>query len=201
MIGNRMKSLREERNWSQAELAEKLEITRMSINNYEAGKRVPDANLVVKMADLFQVSADYLLGRSGFVDQADKEASNKLVDELITAVDKTGDSSIRPVLHWITKLLNTSYQMGVHKENIHVLKMDIFALMRLLESFEASKSRIEGTRRSLATKKEPYPSLIGTTSEGLSETIYKTAFEQQNEHHRQFEKLVQQYEMKLEDIL
>ena len=50
---NRLKVLRAERDWSQANLAEKLEVSRQSINAIETGKYDPSLPLAFKIARLF----------------------------------------------------------------------------------------------------------------------------------------------------
>lgn len=50
---NRLKVLRAERDWSQASLAEKLEVSRQSINAIETGKYDPSLPLAFKIARLF----------------------------------------------------------------------------------------------------------------------------------------------------
>lgn len=50
---NRLKVLRAERNWSQAELAERLDVSRQTINAIETDKYDPSLPLAMKMARLF----------------------------------------------------------------------------------------------------------------------------------------------------
>ena len=50
---NRLKVLRAERNWSQAELADALEVSRQTINAIETGKYDPSLPLALKVARLF----------------------------------------------------------------------------------------------------------------------------------------------------
>ena len=50
---NRLRVLRAERGWSQAELAEKLEVSRQSVNAIETGKYDPSLPLAFKIARLF----------------------------------------------------------------------------------------------------------------------------------------------------
>jgi putative transcriptional regulator len=52
---NRLKVLRAERNWSQADLAERLGVSRQTINAIETGKYDPSLPLAFKMADLFEM--------------------------------------------------------------------------------------------------------------------------------------------------
>jgi putative transcriptional regulator len=53
-VKNRLKVLRAERNWSQADLAERLEVSRQSVNAIETGKFDPSLPLAFKIARLFQ---------------------------------------------------------------------------------------------------------------------------------------------------
>jgi putative transcriptional regulator len=50
---NRLKVLRAERNWSQADLAQRLEVSRQSVNAIETGKFDPSLPLAFKLARLF----------------------------------------------------------------------------------------------------------------------------------------------------
>lgn len=61
---NRLKNLRVENNLHQKDLAEILGFAQTTIANYEQGKRFPDEETLLKIADFFNVSLDYLLGRS-----------------------------------------------------------------------------------------------------------------------------------------
>lgn len=64
MIGNRIKKLREEKNMKQEELAKILSISPSSIGMYERDEREPNDDLKLKLANFFNVSIDYLLGKS-----------------------------------------------------------------------------------------------------------------------------------------
>lgn len=64
MLSNRLKQLRHENNLLQKEVAQKLKITTSAYGFYEQGKRTPDADTLNKIADYFNVSVDYLLGRT-----------------------------------------------------------------------------------------------------------------------------------------
>ena len=55
--------LRKEKKLTQSDLAEVLGISRQAYSNYEAGKRQPDNETMLKLAEYFNVSVDYLLGR------------------------------------------------------------------------------------------------------------------------------------------
>jgi transcriptional regulator with XRE-family HTH domain len=60
----RLKGLREERDVRQQDLADQLGITVRAYRYYEQGKRYPDFQGLLALADYFQVPLDYLVGRS-----------------------------------------------------------------------------------------------------------------------------------------
>ena len=53
-VRNRLRVLRAERNWSQADLAERLKVSRQSVNAIETGKFDPSLPLAFKIAKLFE---------------------------------------------------------------------------------------------------------------------------------------------------
>ncbi|NFO72264.1 helix-turn-helix transcriptional regulator, partial [Clostridium botulinum] len=61
---DRLKGLREDRDLTQDQIANILKITRSAVANYENGIREPDISLLVKIADYFNISLDYLLCRT-----------------------------------------------------------------------------------------------------------------------------------------
>jgi len=64
VIGARIKALREGRKISREELAKNLNLSYWAIAKYESGERTPDAATIEKLATFFNVSVDYLLGRT-----------------------------------------------------------------------------------------------------------------------------------------
>ncbi len=87
---NKIKDLRKENRISQSELARKFNITQQAISLYEKGAREPDSTTLNNLADFFNVSIDYILGRSSmrnlkcesFLDLTGlpEEAINKVVE-------------------------------------------------------------------------------------------------------------------------
>jgi len=61
---NRIKELRSEKNMTQVDLAKILKISDRAVGYYENGDREPDQETLMKLADFFGVSIDYLLGRT-----------------------------------------------------------------------------------------------------------------------------------------
>ncbi len=63
-VGSRIRRLREEKDWSQLELAKKVHINNSVMSRIESGKRPVEDELLISFANLFNVTTDYLLGRS-----------------------------------------------------------------------------------------------------------------------------------------
>lgn len=60
----RLKDLREDNDLKQQQVADYLGITRSAYSNYENGIREIPLELLMKLADFYHVSVDYLLGRT-----------------------------------------------------------------------------------------------------------------------------------------
>lgn len=63
-LGARLKKLRKKAGFTQETVAGKLHISRGSISLYENNRRQPSYDLLIGMADLYQVNLDFLLGKS-----------------------------------------------------------------------------------------------------------------------------------------
>lgn len=61
---NRIAALRKEASMSQAELAERLKIHQTAVSQWEKGRTSPSFDAIMEMCSIFDVRADYLLGRS-----------------------------------------------------------------------------------------------------------------------------------------
>ena len=62
-IGEVIKELRTERDLSQQKLADAIGVSQKAIDYWERGINEPKASYIARLADFFEVSADYLLGR------------------------------------------------------------------------------------------------------------------------------------------
>jgi transcriptional regulator with XRE-family HTH domain len=62
-LGDQLKLLRKERNWTQEHLAQKLNVSRSQISKWENGDQLPDIKSIEEISNLFNVSVDFLLGR------------------------------------------------------------------------------------------------------------------------------------------
>ncbi len=63
MLSKKIHELRNIKNWSQVQLAKKLSVSKQTISNWENNNIQPSIEMLVKLADLFSVSTDYLLCR------------------------------------------------------------------------------------------------------------------------------------------
>ena len=64
-LADRLRELRQERGWTQGRGAERLGVTPSVISAYENGIRQPSYEVLIKLARLYGVTSDYLLGISG----------------------------------------------------------------------------------------------------------------------------------------
>lgn len=83
---NKIFELRKKLNMTQQELADALEINRSTINHWELSHRPIPSNELVRMADYFDVTIDYLLGRTGLdmSDKTDVTSMERLPNETFT---------------------------------------------------------------------------------------------------------------------
>lgn len=62
---NRLKVLRAERDWTQAQLAQRLEVSRQTVNAVETGKYDPSLPLAFKLAEIFDLSIEEIFQPNG----------------------------------------------------------------------------------------------------------------------------------------
>ena len=77
-FGERLAALRKERGLSQEDLAEKLQLTRQTISKWETGASTPDLELLIQLAEVFDVSTDRLLGAGKCANQEGEEKASFL---------------------------------------------------------------------------------------------------------------------------
>jgi transcriptional regulator with XRE-family HTH domain len=93
----RLKKLRKERNLSQDEVGIPLNISGRTVGNYESGEREPALDTLIKIADFYGVSADYLLGRT---ESRGVDSVNEEVSMLENLPDKARDE-VRVLMEYI----------------------------------------------------------------------------------------------------
>ncbi|HBK01674.1 MAG TPA: hypothetical protein DDY77_01395 [Clostridiales bacterium] len=65
-LGQKLKELRHSKNLTTKQVAEAIGLTRNAITNYESNIREPSLSVLKSLCDFFDVSADYLIGRSDY---------------------------------------------------------------------------------------------------------------------------------------
>ena len=89
MLSERLTYLRKKRKMTQSALSKALGIARTTLSGYESGTREPDHETLQKIADYFEVSIDYLLGRTEEPKKVLSESSRILVDSLNLTDEET----------------------------------------------------------------------------------------------------------------
>ncbi|MGH0601509.1 helix-turn-helix domain-containing protein [Bacillus mycoides] len=87
MFGQRLKALRLEKGMTQQQLADFLDIEKSNISRFESGKQSPSSDNRIKMAKLFNVSVDYMLGLSEHK-TLNQEKSDKISKEASALMEK-----------------------------------------------------------------------------------------------------------------
>jgi putative transcriptional regulator len=111
-IGARLRDLREERGWTQRELDSRLGILQSKLSKYESGTHQPSLRTLVRMANLFGVSTDYLLTGSGT--PAPPLRDDRLLDRF-RRLGAAGEEMRAIVL----SILDAMFELGAYLEQRH----------------------------------------------------------------------------------
>jgi len=98
LFAERLKELREENNMTQEQLGKLLNVTKQAISSYEKGENEPSLDTLVKIAEIFNVSLDYLFGRT-------KQKDNLYIQNEIL-INTLNDKNKRKFLIDICKILD-----------------------------------------------------------------------------------------------
>lgn len=122
MFSKRLKQLREEKGWLQSELAVKIDLSSSAISMYERGERDPDTETLKKLASLFDVTTDYLLGLDNEPTKLDNRAnylymaSSSKID--LATLAKMDDKTREKITKTMNNLIKDFYEeFGDNKEN------------------------------------------------------------------------------------
>lgn len=114
---NRIRELRKAKNLTQGDLAKMLNTTTSNVSGWECGKWQPDNEALIKLAEIYNVSVDYLLGREEITEEeraAGASATKKISitpieDEMLYVfreVGKTrGEPAQRAIIEMVEKML------------------------------------------------------------------------------------------------
>ena len=99
-IAERIRLLRQERKWTQAELAERLGIHQKQVSAYERGVNLPSTEILIKLADIFDVTLDYLAfeskGRPAKLNIQDRELLRRF--EMVDTLSEKEKSLAKEIL-------------------------------------------------------------------------------------------------------
>ena len=77
ILADKIIKLRKQLGWSQEELAEKVNVSRQSVSKWESANSIPDLNRIIMLAELFEVSTDFLLKDENESFESNSEVSSK----------------------------------------------------------------------------------------------------------------------------
>lgn len=83
MLGENLKTLRKQKGFSQEELATQLHVVRQTVSKWEKGLSVPDADTLIRLAELLEVSVSELLGA-----KIESEAPTNAVAEQLSKINE-----------------------------------------------------------------------------------------------------------------
>lgn len=201
-FGEKLRSLRASINMTQKELADKLSISPSAIGMYEQNRRVPDTEMLLKIAFLFNVTTDYLLGIS---DIKNSSSTNPIFTQQILSHEKdtiegfqaltehNQDIMIGRQLKQLRTLKKKSQQevcsalnieqstLANYENDRRVPKIDI--LLKLADYYQCSLDQLLGrTFKGSNILKEPYPETLIINSPDEEKLL--TAFRKLNEDNK-----------------
>lgn len=101
MLKERIKELRKSKNWTQAELAKKINVSQQTIASWEVGRAEPNTESLITIANLFNVSVDYLLNGSGISNSPDSP-KQKHVETIAAHIDDDAtEEDMKEILNFI----------------------------------------------------------------------------------------------------
>lgn len=104
IVGSNLNQLRKQQNKSQAEVAKYLELTVAAYQNYEAGRREANYETLVKLADFYGVTTDYILGREPVLNSLTANPEEEDEDSIMEKFMSLPDSFRACVLELLREL-------------------------------------------------------------------------------------------------
>lgn len=95
MLSDNIKILRKKKGYSQEALAEQLHVVRQTISKWEKGISVPDAVMLDRMAELFEVPVSVLLGGGLEVEEEQPSELNEIAQQLAVLNDQLVQQAVR----------------------------------------------------------------------------------------------------------
>lgn len=96
MLGARIAVLRRAKGWNQSDLAKQLGVSSSAVGMYEQGRRQPAADVLVKLAEIFEVTTDFLLTGRAQTQQENRTVEDALAKTLLDADNRLLKRDRRP---------------------------------------------------------------------------------------------------------
>ncbi|WP_195987039.1 helix-turn-helix transcriptional regulator [Clostridium sp. D53t1_180928_C8] len=107
MLNERLKELREDAGLSQKELADKLNVARTTIASYETGKSSLSIEILIRYADFFNTTCDYLVGRTNCKDYKITSSNEiEFIHNKNVAIDNNNNEAISLLKKALDKLID-----------------------------------------------------------------------------------------------
>lgn len=107
-LGQEIAELRKQNNMTQAEVADALHISYQAVSKWERGESFPDITLLPKIAELFQISIDHLLGN----------AYSTKADETVKTDQNMDEAAQQGINQRITDIVNREFEIGMREGRI-----------------------------------------------------------------------------------
>ncbi|PRX29373.1 DNA-binding XRE family transcriptional regulator [Orenia metallireducens] len=133
MFSKRLKELRTQKGIYQKELAEVLGVSRPTITQYEQGKRNPDTDMLNNIADYFEVSVDYLLGRTNKKNEMAKleKIAPKGTLELLNEEE----------LEFLLEIANDNQRQVLLRESRGLTDSDLAKAIKIIKAFAEEEDK------------------------------------------------------------
>ncbi|KYD11045.1 hypothetical protein B4102_0105 [Heyndrickxia sporothermodurans] len=149
MLGERIRQLRKEKGMTLRDLSNELEIPFTTLGNYERGDRQPNFETFKAIAEYFEVSIDYLVGR---VDARNMDEYLLQTDyELLSKLLREADPKVRELA---ANLFNRLYSIVTNNEFSVPKIKELAPLSKILDSLFDIKKEAAYTRGGTQTKYE-----------------------------------------------
>ncbi len=106
----RLKTLRSELKLTQEDIAKKVGLTKSAYGYYEQGKTIPDAQMIAKLSEIFNVTSDYLLGISNaksnnIINKKDDTKTDERILNIINKIKNMDEKSKEKAIKMLDLLL------------------------------------------------------------------------------------------------
>ncbi len=93
-LGERIQNLRKENHHSQEELADMLGVSRQAISKWESNQAIPEVNNIIKLSEIYNVTADFLLMGKENVSLPAIEEDNQITSKAISIIKIIGATAL-----------------------------------------------------------------------------------------------------------